>query len=130
MLYQVKYLYKGKANALLYILLGFSVSIFLGLGALRISNILDELANYHVLEYSRRAVFYGVISSALGLCTLLFLITISIGIIRYFRSRKGTLRWALLVLAMLHAPISALTLLTYIGEVKRVFVAVIRYVIY
>ena len=123
----IRSLYNGHAAGFAYLIFGFSGSILLGLASTRISGRLDELAGYDVLEYSLRALIYGGLASLLGLCTLAFLVMISLGVLRYFRNQRGAFAWVLVILALLHLPISLLTLLVYGFCVAEVGGAVFRY---
>lgn len=120
-------MYNGHAAGFVYLIAGFAGSILLGLSSTRISGRLDELAGYDILEYSLRALIYGGLSFTLGLCTLVFLLVISLGILRYFRNQRGAFAWVLVILAVLHLPISLLTLLVYGSSVAEVSGAVFRY---
>lgn len=119
----------GKSAGITYLVLGFMISIPLGLASLRIDRRLDVLAGYDVLEYSHRALIYGFASGILLLITLVFLTAISLGILGYFKKNKGLGRWVLLILAIIHAPITSLTALVFGSSVIRVGGAVIRHIL-
>ncbi|CAI8251025.1 MAG: Uncharacterised protein [Marinobacterium sp. xm-d-530] len=124
----VKDFSKGKSAGITYLVLGFVISIPLGLASLRIDRRLDILAGYDVLEYSHRALVYGLASGILLLITLVFLAAISSGILGYFKKNSGLGRWVLLVLAIVHAPITSFTALVYGTSILRVGGAIIRHI--
>lgn len=125
----IRDLHAGKSRGITYLTLGFLLSIPLGLASLRIDRRLDVLAGYDILEYSHRALLYGVASGFLLSVTFVFLLVITIGIVRYFKSNKGFSRWLLLVLAIIHAPVTTLTIALYITSVLRVGGAILRHII-
>lgn len=119
----------GKSSGITYLVLGFVISIPLGLASLRIDRRLDVLAGYDVLEYSHRALAYGFASGIFLLMTLVFLAAISLGILGYFKKNRGLGRWVLLILAIVHAPITSLTALVFGTSVIRVGGAIIRHIL-
>ena len=105
-----RHFYEGRSNFFFYTFVGFTVSILLGLSAGRIYGRLEPFFSYGQ-EYSPRVTVYGGLAFIFGFLTFIFLVFISVSVWRYFKSRRGFKGWVMLLLGILHVPVSLLTIL-------------------
>ena len=105
-----RHFYEGRSNFFFYTFVGFTLSILLGLSATRIYGRLEPFFSYGQ-EYSPRVTVYGGLAFIFGLLTFIFLVFISVSVWRYFKAHRGFKGWGLLLLGVLHVPISLLTIL-------------------
>ena len=121
----IRNLYNGQSPAYKYIFIGIVFAVVLGLASLRVSSYATALS--YMPEHTRlqlRTLGFGLIGACL---TLLYLYWISVGVWRYF-IRNSTI-WAnvILVLGLIHLPVSLLTILVFASSSYDGLVALIRH---
>ena len=111
MLNGIKQFYQGRSPALIYTVIGFCGALFLGYLTLSVASVASELG-YRVgfIKLDLMVIGCSIIG---GLMSLAFLVFISLAVWRYFILHTSIKANVLLVLGILHIPVSLLTILVF-----------------